>query len=1056
MIKKPSFRLILFFFLLSGAAGLMYQITWFRQLSYFIGNSTYAQSIVLATFMSGLAFGAWFWGKKADQSGKALRIFAWLEIGIAVYCFLYGPIFRALESGFVGIVAGNDLPSDSTLVVLMRLIVSVLAILLPTILMGGTLPVLVRFFTERTQDLGRNVAIFYFINSLGAVVGTVIGGFYLLQTLGVQLTGWVGAGIDLIIGVYCLLASYKVDAPGETPKENQKENASLFPITEKQNRLIFWVAGISGLSAMIYEVVWLRLLIPILSSSTYSFTVILSVFIGGITLGSFIVYKKSASIKNPYKLLTYCQFGIVAATLFTIPFYDALPYYIWSAVGSPNMSSYGFYLSIQLFFVVLLILPPTIFMGMSLPLASRMYVKDVKESGRGIGNIFAFNTLGTVIGSLLAGLILIPFIGIKNTLQIAVAVNLLLAILLYRRGSDFKRSHLILSGVTLVLGILFYLGTVRQQRWAYHIMLSEVSRKINRLEPPVDFDEFMEKAANHDEIHFYEEGINGTIVVAQKDEEVYLFTNGKGDANSVGDLATQVSLGLTPIVLHPSPDSVFVIGFGAGTTIGHVMSHPRVKYGEVAEISGEVIEASSYFNSINAEPLKRKNLRVIKDDGLCALRVSPRKYDVIISQPSNPWSAGVGNLFTREFFHTCKEHLHQGGYVAQWFNLYEMDDESLRLVLRTALSEFKKITLWHLGGSDILLLCSDHDLGMNPEKFRKAFDLSAKEFSKINIRAYPAFLSQELVSDQQTIRKYAGTGPLNTEDLPLLEHWAPRAFYHNASPTKFYKLDERGKLDAHPKHLLGQLLRSTKGLSNEEILQTGLFQSVGGNKDLAHQLADMNPEIYVMWAEKARQMGNMEMAKKYDDRAAELLMDRDPTKSDAERRADQLARSGDVNGALREIQKALQQKESAGLYFQKGNILLSQSKTDECIVAFEKAIQLDPKLLEAYINLAIAKGQKSLFTEVVEILNRAEKISSSNAQVYFNRGYAYALQDKLEASLKDFNRAIEINPNYGQAYMLRGRTHQTMGNAQAACADYQKAVSFHVQGAEQMVQQTCR
>ena len=394
--------------------------------------------------------------------------------------------------------------------------------------------------------------------------------------------------------------------------------------------------------------------------------------------------------------------------------------------------------------------------------------------------------------------------------------------------------------------------------------------------------------------------------------------------------------------------------------------------------------------------------------------------------------------------------------MAQWFNLYEMDDESMRLVLRTAFSEFKKITLWHLGESDILLLCSDQDLKFNPEELSKAFKLSSKEFSKINIHALAAFLSQEVVSDQKTIRNYAGSGPLNTEDLPLLEHWAPRSYYYNSTPTAFYKLDERGKLDKHPQHLLGQLMHWGDGLSQEDILQTGLFQSLGGNKDLAHQLADLNPEIYSMWAERARQMGNTAMAKEYDDRASELLMERDPSKTEAERKADQLARSGDAEGALREIQKALQQRESAGLYFQKGNILLSQGKADDCIVAFEKAIHLDPKLLDAYINLAIAKGQKSQFREVIEILDRAEKISTSNAQVYFNRGYAYALQDKLAESLRDFNKAIEINPHYGQAYMLRGRTHQTMGNPQAACMDYQKALSYNVQGAEQMVQQTCR
>jgi spermidine synthase len=251
-------------------------------------------------------------------------------------------------------------------------------------------------------------------------------------------------------------------------------------------------------------------------------------------------------------------------------------------------------------------------------------------------------------------------------------------------------------------------------------MTSDVSRKIaQKKKVPTSYENFISEMKDKKEILFYKEGAGGTIVVGRKDNETFLVTNGKGDSNTGGDLQTQISLGQIPMILHPSPDTVFVIGFGAGTTIGNVLTHKNLNYAEVAEISPEVVLGSLHFKHVNERPLEDKRLRVIKDDGLSALRLSPYKYDVIISQPSNPWSSGVGNLFTKEFFRDCKAKLKPKGLLAQWFNVYEMNDQNLRMVINTILDQFKYVSIWHVGKHDILVLCSNEKYNVDLDEIEK-------------------------------------------------------------------------------------------------------------------------------------------------------------------------------------------------------------------------------------------------------------------------------------------------------------------------------------------------
>ena len=604
--------------------------------------------------------------------------------------------------------------------------------------MGGTLPVLVKCLSERIDEVGKNVAILYFINSLGAVIGSVVTGFYLLDKFGLTITTYLGASLDFIVGIVFLVIATKAKTWESKTEKAEKSTKEIKPfiLSPNQQITVLLIAGVSGLCAMMYEVSWLRLLIPILGSTTYSFTIILTVFISGISLGSLIVYYILPRGENPFLTLGLCQVGIVVSIFLSLPFYEKLPFYIWHSIGidSPEIGGYENYLRIQYLYVFLLMIVPTIFMGMSLPLASKMIVKSVGKSGESVGNVFSLNTIGTVVGSLLAGLVLIPLIGIKHTVDFAITLNLILAtIVVFGKNGLTKVGKIVLIAV-LLCSALFYITEVRIERWANSIMLSDIPRFINREKAPENFNDFLKYTARTKErVLFYKEGIGGTVVVGKSGEEVYLFTNGKADANSVGDLQTQSSLGHTPILLHPSPDTVLVIGFGTGHTIGSVMTHPEVKFAQVAEISPEVIEASVHFEHVNETPLQDDRLQLIKDDGVSALRLSPYHYDVIISQPSNPWSAGVGNLYTTDFYKDCKKKLRPGGIVAQWFSLYEMDDKSLKLLIRTVLDQFEFATVWDLGSENILLVCSETPFDYNLNSMKIKYQQVSKYLSKKNV-----------------------------------------------------------------------------------------------------------------------------------------------------------------------------------------------------------------------------------------------------------------------------------------------------------------------------------
>lgn len=365
MKKENLYAVVGILFVISGALGLIYQIVWFKYLSLFLGNTTYAQTIVLATFMGGLAIGASWWGRSSDKSKQPLSLYAWLELGVGVYCLLYPSFLSFLKGTFVSVVQSLALPSDSASVLALKLIVSLISLLLPTILMGGSLPILVRFISERVEESGRNTAILYFLNSLGAVGGFFLAGFFLIRLLGLSTTIYVAATANILIGFAAWTLGRRSVHGASTRSEAQQSESAHF--TQRQAFLAFLTAGVSGLAAMMYEVAWVRLLIPVLGSSIYSFSLMLVSFISGITIGSIIVWSVIERVKDLFRLLAYCQLGVVLSLLVTLPQYGRVPFYFWHVAFLFNRSetAYPIFLAKEFVFTFLVMVVPTIFLGMT-------------------------------------------------------------------------------------------------------------------------------------------------------------------------------------------------------------------------------------------------------------------------------------------------------------------------------------------------------------------------------------------------------------------------------------------------------------------------------------------------------------------------------------------------------------------------------------------------------------------------------------------------------------------------------------------------------------------
>jgi predicted membrane-bound spermidine synthase len=858
---------ISFLFFLSGMAGLIYEVVWAKYLSLFLGNTAQAHTIVLATFMGGLALGYFLFGRIADRAQSALNLYGWMEIVIGLSGALFVPLIGSLGLIYISFVSYLGL--DTIFTTPAKFIFSIFLMLLPTIVMGGTLPVLSRFAVRSLGEVESQVGRLYFLNSFGAVCGSLLAGFMFIPGLGLNLSIVSAVFLNILVGsVALILRPWERERKGTEP-QTAGESSKAVLYTRPQIRLAILGIGLSGGAALIYEIAWIRLLSLVLGSSTYSFSLMLAAFIAGIALGSFVVARRWVERSEPYLLFALAELGVALSIVLTLPFYERLPFYfaILANLFVRSFATFWLYELMQFSICFLLVLLPTFFLGMTLPLVSQVATPSLKGLGENVGKVFAANTLGNVLGAVAAGLVLLPLLGIKRLIELGVLMNFLVGTSTLWIGPFLTwRKKGVTVGSTLAI-FAFYLYLF--PAWDKNILSSGMFR-MRGFDPGITYQDF--KKGQKEEILYYKDGANMTVAVTQtRDKNISLKVNGKPDASTRGDLPTQILLGQLPLLLKPDARKVLVIGLGSGITAGSVLRHP-VESIDLVEISPEVVEAGRFFAAHNYEVLKEPRLKLYLEDAKTFLKVTPRLYDVVISEPSNPWIAGIGNLFSIEFYQDVRKRIEPDGLMVQWIHSYEMTDYVLKLVLRTFAESFENVTLWSPMGNDLLLIGSKAPLNLELKKSLGRFHNAnvREDLRRIGIETLPTILSLQVASDKG-VKKAAGKGRVNEDLFPILEYEAPKAFFLGQTSQFMESYDERRHSREGSSLYFTQYLQDhslsaseTRNITNYHFTFSPLtrFGLARYFVDLWLRQAPDDPEAHWTLARMEQQSGNLEAARK--------------------------------------------------------------------------------------------------------------------------------------------------------------------------------------------------
>lgn len=831
---KRSFAAL--FYTLSGATGLIYQIIWFKYLGLFLGNTTYAQMIVLVSFLGGLAIGNFIFGKYADKFKRPVFVYGALELVIGIYCLLYHWLATSASDIFFSAVQNSDAAPDSVFILSIKFLISASLLIVPTIAMGGTFPTISRFFSDEESHTRKATATLYFLNSFGAVWGILLVGFFLIPTLGLNATLTPTAILNIAIGLLALFIKHEF-----TNKNEVADSVAASEPEKKYSKKIIIVsiaiAGLSGFAALSYEMLWTRLLINVFGSSTYAFSLMLMAFICGIALGSYFISLQFFSRFNKINLIIVSQILIAAGILFALPIFDRLPYYLWQIGSMLNKSAATFtiFLIIEFLICFALMFIPTIFMGMSLPLIVEVVNTGKDEISNSIGKVFAVNTIGTVLGVILTALLFVPALGVRNTFEIGIMLNIVSAFLLIFAGAEIANIKKYIFTSVAIIFFVFHFAYA--ENFNADVSISGVFRYFSK-EVPKTYEDFLALMRGR-RILMFKEGVNANVAVVESGEEKIirsLIINGKADASTGIDMSTQILCGQIPMMFHKKPENVCVVGVGSGVTLGSILSHD-VKSVECLEITKEVIEAARYFNIENNFCLDDKRLKIIIDDALSYLKSSSKKYDVIVSEPSNPWIAGIGNLFTVDFFESCKNKLTDDGMMVQWFHTYESSDELLTIVLNSFGQAFPHAYVFVGSGNDLLILGSKKAIQVDAKELKRRFEQVKvkKNFERGNVKNLFTFLTTQMLSPK-SFYSLTNENNLNRELKPVLEFLAPSSLFMKDNAKFVHDFDERFRYNMN--NLIISQIDSAENISEAEFYDALLFHfTEGGNGKLVYALA---------------------------------------------------------------------------------------------------------------------------------------------------------------------------------------------------------------------------
>lgn len=1038
-------------FFASGAVGLVYEICWLRMFRLVMGNTVYTSATVLTAFMGGLALGSWGAGRWADGLARPLRAYGWLELLVGAYAILLplllvpaAPLYGWLYSIF---------PQSGLPLALGRFAISSALLLLPTTLMGATLPLLARVVSHSLDDVGRDVGRLYGLNTIGAAAGAAIAGFLLVPVAGQGLTLASAALGSLAIGAVGLAldrAHGPATSPGSTPAAPTG--------TDGLRRAVVWGLGAAGFASMVYEVAWTRTLTQLIGSSVYAFTLMLVAFIAGLGLGGIVLSGFVDRRRNPVLFLGGLQLAVAAASLLVVPFFGRMPVYVVDLV-TRFADSFAALHGAEFATVFALMFVPTFAMGGVFPTVARIYARRLDGLGRSVGEAYAANTLGAVLGSFAAGFLLVPGLGVRGAILVAVAMNAALGIGFWLASGWGPRRRRLLVAAALAAaaaGGLWQLPAWDAQLLNSAPYLYAYRYKAHAVSERAGLDEVM---TGNRRLLYDEEGLTATVTVVESGGELYLKVNGKTDASSRGDLRSQSLLAHLPLLLHPAPRRALLVGLGSGISLGALEDHPVTEI-ECVEISPEVIHAARLFHEANGDALRDPRVRLIVGDGRNHVAHAEGHYDVIVSQPSNLWIAGMADLFTAEYFEACRRHLAPGGLMCSWVQAYSMRADDFRTIAATFASVFPHVTLWEsVPGGDYFLIGADRPLALSREELvaRAGERRLDADLERIGVGSVDQILSCFAV-DGAGVAGYAAGAPANTDDSAALEFSAPRGLYEGlVGGAGTFQPDQ---LDPFRPPGLDRVLA-------DAVLPASQLDGWRARRAARDALVRMNRAELAPALEGLREASrlnpdDMEVRRLYPEVALAL--------------GAQLEEAGRLEEAGGLYGEALGSAPGDGqLHLRLGRVHEAAGRDAQALASYEAAVAAEAHFVPAYLRLAAARVRLGLDDRAEDAYRQAAAVDSANAAVHnewgklclrqgrwddaiatFRRGLAAApgdaqmannlgvawAQKGVPATAADwFRRATELSPGYARAWVNLGDACRALGRRDEARRAYSQALA---------------
>lgn len=768
---KRSLVLGLFFF--SGAAGLAYEVVWARQLSLLLGVSVYAVSAVLVAFMGGLGLGAELSGKAITRGVAPIRLYAVLEACLGIYVLAFPLVLAALEKVYLAVHVGGE--GATAYVIGLRFALAVAALTLPTALMGGTLPALVRGFARDTdKGHGRTAGWLYAVNTLGAMTGCLAAGFFMIESFGLTTTLNIGACVNLAIGAIAWLAagesSWKI-APAPEPAQDKKKKGKQkpSPAAEGPDGLLVALYGLSGFCALALELLWTRLLILLVNNTTYAFSLILSVFLLGIGAGSAIASRlpRPSAGKN-LAFFAFFLGGVGVMALFSLIGMRANQELI-GALDS-MVSAKGFIagtipggepVATAILFSLLIVTPCTLLMGAGFPLVVEAISAGREKIAAQVGRLYAVNIAGCVLGSLLAGYAMIPLLGIQTSVIIvawmAIAGG---GYLVAARLPGLRR-----AGAAAVFA-------VAAPMTVYLLIRPDIAYLLSA-----------QKLDLGSEVEFYEEGPSATVLVSSQETDLSpgrkpvkrIWINGDPIAGAFREaLQLERLQAHIPLLLHKNPKNALVICFGTGSTAGAALAHGLENVVAV-DISREVFNAGPKFSEGNLNALESPRLSIVEEDGRNFLLTTGRKFDFITSEPPPPSNAGIVSLYTKEYYDLCKKRLAKGGLVSQWIPLHHLSESDFKSLVASFTAAFPRGAMWYTKW-DAIMIGAEGDVDIDLAELDRKMQLPAVKASLAGIGITSSRqLAANYMMGPEKLREYLGGAEPVYDDWPKVEFTAPRA-----------------------------------------------------------------------------------------------------------------------------------------------------------------------------------------------------------------------------------------------------------------------------------------